>query len=111
MAREKQFRIQGAFGSRHGQPFVQITLGGEFVQVSPAKARQLGMMLLEAAEMSEGDAFLVGFVADMVGHMTREHSAVLLHDFREFRSKRRALEVAELEPIEEFNPEEPGKEG
>lgn len=107
MAREKQFRVVNAYGARTREPFVQITLGGEFIQVTPTKARQLAGMLLQCAEAAEGDGFVMDFFTNQIG-MEQKAAGALLMRFREHRQAAERRGLADLEPVEPFESDKEG---
>jgi hypothetical protein len=97
--REMEFRVVGAYGARTREPFVQITLGEEMIQVIPATARQLAAMLYEAADASEGDAFLMRFAREVL-ELPDYQCAQLLLRFRNERQARDDRDRPGLEPVE-----------
>lgn len=73
------FDIQSGFDTRTQEPCVQVLIeaAGWVVQMPPAKARELALDLLEAAE---ADGFMVGFVRHVVG-------VTNLNEFRKYREE------------------------
>lgn len=71
--------------NKDGEPFVQLIRGTAVVaQMSPAQARDHALAILEAAEASEQDAFLVHWTKTVVGG-SPQAAAGLLKDFRNWR--------------------------
>lgn len=59
---ETQITIRGMVGARTNEAMVMFRLGEEFVNIPPAKAREVGLMLIEAAESAEQDLGLVTYL-------------------------------------------------
>jgi hypothetical protein len=75
------------YGTNHHEPLVSIKLRDVAVMVSPAKAREMGMMLLTAAESAVGDGYVVEFFMDRMG-LGVDDVGTILADFRLWRSER-----------------------
>jgi hypothetical protein len=58
------------------------------MQLSPAKAREIALMLLESADASESDAVLMGYARDVLD-LNEQGSAQLLNQFRAYRERQR----------------------
>lgn len=99
--RPKQFYVQAAsiYGHKARKPFVELRVHGMLglvpgedafilTQWSPADARKHALLVLEAAEASEQDAFFISYVTDRVGAGLTEASN-LLQEFRAFRAAQR----------------------
>lgn len=82
------FHVTSNFGHRTQKPFVMVTVQEkEFtVNMSPKGARDLALNLLQAADASEGDAFLVTFLRKKVLANDRAIAAIL-QDFRDWRKQ------------------------
>lgn len=83
---DKLILVSSGFGSKARKPFVVIEsedLDKPF-QISPDDARKLAMNLLRAAEASDTDAFMVGFMKDS---LDEQQIAALLYEFRNAREK------------------------
>jgi hypothetical protein len=83
--------------NRKGEPFVQLIRNDKVIaQQSSEQAREHALAVLEAAEASEQDAFLVYWVKAAVGADERA-AAGMLQDFRKWRrahtGKRSGMEV------------------
>lgn len=90
MSEPKQvvFHVTSNFGHRTQKPFVMVTVGEQdfMAQMSPDEARALAMNLLQCADASETDAFLVTFLRKRVG--ANDQAVVgILQDFREWRAQ------------------------
>jgi hypothetical protein len=95
------------YGAMQDQPRVvlevQTTDGADpvEVQMSPAEARAVAYSILEAAESSETDAFVVRFFRAKIG-LSLEQTAMVLRDFRTAREQ-----IAREQPTpEQFRPED-----
>lgn len=80
------FAVSVGFGARTQQPYVQVLIeSADFMtQMKPDDARALALNLLQAAEASEADGFLVSFLRKRVG-ATEGAVASVLEDFRKWR--------------------------
>lgn len=90
MSEPKQvvFHVTSNFGHRTQKPFVMVTVGEQdfMAQMSPDEARALAMNLLQCADASETDAFLVTFLRKRVG--ANDQAVVgIPQDFREWRAQ------------------------
>lgn len=88
MSEPKQvvFHVTSNFGHRTQKPFVMVTVGEQdfMAQMSPDEARSLAMNLLQCAEASENDAFLVTFLRKRV-KANDQAIASILEEYRKFR--------------------------
>ncbi|MDP9351704.1 MAG: hypothetical protein M3P51_09220 [Chloroflexota bacterium] len=82
----QEVRVEAMYGARTRQPAVMLRIGESFTTMSPAKAREIGAMLIEAAEASEQDGFLMEWVQEKLG-ASFEQAGVILLEFREHRKK------------------------
>lgn len=91
--------IRGTFeigsGYAHGrrEPYVEIAVDLSPAQFSPAKARELAMLLLECADAAESDAALWQFAQETLDLDDRQ-SASLIAQFRKLRDARRGGKVS-----------------
>jgi len=82
------FRVSSIYGAKSKEPIVRIQYSDFFdVMVAPGDARDLASNLLQSAEAAEVDAFLVEFIAKVTDKPVEE-SAIVLQEFREWRSER-----------------------
>lgn len=51
--------VQSGYGAKTQAPFVELQIGDYAIQMAPPKAREIAMLLLEAAEASETDALVM----------------------------------------------------
>jgi hypothetical protein len=81
--------VGSIFGADTRRGYVQFTLNDQLSQLEPAKAREVGLMLLEAAEAATSDEIFVkllekiGIDGDRAGH--------ILIDLREIRQGTRGV--------------------
>lgn len=71
-----------------GRPIVELTADTSPAQFSPAKAREIALMLLEAADAAESDALIAMFGRETLG-LDMVDSARLIDRFRQLREKTR----------------------
>lgn len=83
---ETGFWVASMFGHATRWPLVSVKLRDVSVQVTPLKAREMAMMLLEAAEAAEGDGFVVTFFEEQIG-VDEEIAAQAMLAFRRFRQE------------------------
>ena len=61
--KETNVNVTSLYGASSRLPLVSLAIQDTVTQMSPAKAREVALMLLECAEASEVDAFLWEFTA------------------------------------------------
>ena len=86
------FEVGSGYSAQRSEPYVEIAVDLSPVQFSPAKARELGLMLLECAEAAESDALLAAFGREQIG-LDQVQIAQLLDQFRKARERRRGGKV------------------
>ena len=75
------------FGYKSQQPLVCLGWGDTMpTQLTTAKAREIAMMLIEAAESAEQDGFIFRWAIDKAG-VGEVQAAGLLGDFRKYRAR------------------------
>lgn len=84
---EELIIVGSGYGHKSHQPFVEITVEGYRVQLSPENAQEIGNNLIQAAEAALSDAFFVEYMSDVIG--TDKGAAVILGEFRIWRGARR----------------------
>ena len=77
--------VESTFGSKTRQPFVTVSWGESIAQLDPDTARQLAIDLLEAAEASISDAFLIEWLQTRVNVTDQNIQGQLLAELRKFR--------------------------
>lgn len=83
--REIPVRVGSIFGMQLRTPIVELFIGDRRpFQISPAEARRIATLLIEAAEAADQDAFMVTFATDQLG-LDLPAAARLLGEFRAFR--------------------------
>src|SRR4051812_5622878 len=86
--RKGEIRAAAIVSSQNGRPFVEFACDISPTQFTPAKAREIALMLLESADASESDAVLMGFARDMLD-FDQQAAAKLLNQFRQYRETAR----------------------
>jgi hypothetical protein len=90
--RQGEISTQGIVSSQNGKPYVQFALDISPTQFTPGKAREVALMLLEAADAAESDAVLMAFARDQIG-LDDAGAAQLLAQFRKSREQARGTEA------------------
>jgi len=85
------FEAGSGYSSQRNEPYVEIAVDLSPAQFSPAKAREIGLLLLECAEAAESDALIMAFAGTM--DLDRVRAAQLLDLFRQQRESRRGGRV------------------
>lgn len=91
-SRSGEFATSSIYGYTSKKPYVNLEVSVSPMQLSPGKARECALMLLESADAAESDAVLIGFARDALG-MDETESAKLLNQFRQYREKQRGTEA------------------
>jgi hypothetical protein len=86
--RRGDFSVSSIYGYKSQKPYVNVEVSISPMQLSPAKAREIALMLLESADASESDAALIGFARDALG-MSETDQAKLINQFRQYRETAR----------------------
>jgi hypothetical protein len=86
--RKGEIRAAAIVSSQNGRPFVEFACDISPTQFTPAKAREIALMLLESADASESDAVLMGYARDVLG-MSETDQAKLVNQFRQYRDHAR----------------------
>lgn len=86
--RTGNFSVSSIYGYATQQPYVNVEVSMSPMQCSPAKAREMALMLLEAADASESDAVLIGYAKDVLD-VDERGAAQLLNQLRAYREKMR----------------------
>jgi hypothetical protein len=89
---EKEFFVETIFGAKTRQPLIRISYGivgftKEIAIISPENANELAMNLLQAAQASLTDAFLISFMEQRANADPQE-TLQLLRMFRDWRMGR-----------------------
>lgn len=91
-AQRGEFAVSSIYGYTTRKPYVNVEVSSSPMQVSPAKAREMALMLLESADASESDAALLGYVRDVLD-LDEVGAAQLLNQFRAYRERQRGTEA------------------
>lgn len=87
------FEVGSGYSMQRSEPYVEIAVDLSPAQFSPAKAREIGLLLLECAEAAESDAVIMEFARGEIG-LDEKRSAQLLDQFRRKRDARRGGKVS-----------------
>lgn len=87
------FEIGSGFDHNRNEPYVEVSVDLSPAQFSPAKARELGLLLLECADAAESDAALWQFAQQTIG-LDEVDTAKLIGQFRKLREARRGGKVS-----------------
>jgi hypothetical protein len=85
-ARSGEFSVSSIYGYATQKPYVNVEVTVSPMQMSPAKAREIALMLLESADASESDAVLIGYAKDVLD-LDERGAAGLLAQLRDYREK------------------------
>lgn len=85
------FEVGSGYSVQRSEPYVEIACDLSPAQFSPAKAREIGLLLLECAEAAESDALIMAFGETM--ELDQAGAAKLLDLFRRQRARRRGGKV------------------
>lgn len=91
---EKRIEVESIVSHRNKQPYVQLTVGSEMLQLTIPKAREIAYWLLRATTSVEADACLVAFLNEKVG-LAPSQQGVLLQDFRQYRKSNAVTQAKE----------------
>lgn len=92
-ARSGDFTVSSIYGYASKKPYVNVEVSVSPMQLSPAKAREIALMLLESADASESDSVLIGYARDVLD-LGEQGAAQLLDQFRKYREKARGTEAS-----------------
>jgi len=85
--------VASTFGQRTQRGYVELTLNEQRTQMEPKKAREIGLMLIEAAEAATSDELLVTFLKRLDVTEPAAHARAL-SDLREIRQGTRGTSWA-----------------
>ena len=84
--RRGDFVVSSIYGYKNQKPYVNVDVSMSPMQMSPAKAREIALMLLSSADASESDAVLIGYAHDVLA-LDERGAAQLLDQLRKYRDK------------------------
>jgi len=90
--RRGEIGVESIVAADNGKPFVQLSIDLSPAQLTPGKAREIALLLLESAAAAESDAALMAFARDFVG-LDEMRSGQMLAQLREQREKARGSAV------------------
>jgi hypothetical protein len=84
--------VSSSYGAKTGRGYVELTLDEVRSQMEPAKAREIGLMLIQAAEAAESDEIFIKLLTEKIG-LELDHQArgAFLLDLREIRQGSRKI--------------------
>lgn len=82
--------VSSGFGQASQRGFVELTLNDQLSQMPPEKAREIGLMLLQAAEAAVSDQLTVMLLKDVGLESPDAHGRILLK-LRELRQGTRGI--------------------
>lgn len=82
--------VASGFGMASRQGFVELTLNDQRSQMDAKKAREIGLMLIEAAEAAASDEIFISLL-ERIGIKDHEAHGRLLLDLREIRQGTRGV--------------------
>ena len=87
-----QISAESIVSAQTKQPFVALSIDISPTQLTPAKAREVALLLLECADAAESDSVLMGYARDALG-LDDVRAAQLLDQFRRYRESMRGKDV------------------
>jgi hypothetical protein len=78
--------VANGYGARTREPFVTLRVKEEFVNLTPAEAREIALNLIEATEAAMGDMLIMRFAERNLG-ASDVQAAQLLVMFRKLREE------------------------
>lgn len=90
--RQGQIGVASTYGASTQQPYVELSTDMSPMQLSPAKAREIALMLLEAADAAESDALIARFARETL-QLDMIDQAKLIDQFRRLRDTQRGEKV------------------
>jgi hypothetical protein len=78
--------VANGYGARTRQPFVTLRVKEEFVNLTPAEAREIALNLIQATEAAMGDTLIMRFAERNLGASDAQ-AAQLLVMFRKLREE------------------------
>jgi len=82
--------VSSGHGQRSQRGFVELTINTTSTQMHIAKAREIGLMLLEAAEAATSDEIFVKLL-ERIGIADQQRVGMILLDLRELRQGTRGI--------------------
>lgn len=74
--------------NKHGEPFIQLLINNKVIaQLTPEQAREHAHVVMEAAEASEQDAFMLDWTQRVVG-VDAITATGMIWEFRKWREQR-----------------------
>jgi uncharacterized protein YfeS len=84
--------VSSGYGQRSQRGFVELTLDEVRTQMESAKAREIGLMLIQAAEAAESDEIFLKLLTEKIGlKLDDQARGAFLLDLREIRQGTRDI--------------------
>jgi uncharacterized protein YfeS len=84
--------VSSGYGRSSQRGFVELTLDEVRTQMESAKAREIGLMLIQAAEAAESDEIFLKLLTEKIGLQLDDHArGAFLLDLREIRQGTRDI--------------------
>lgn len=77
--------VSSGYGAATHRGYVELTLDEVRTQMEPSKAREIGLMLLEASEAAISDEIFLKLLKERVGIEDEQRLGYILLDLRELR--------------------------
>lgn len=92
--RRGSIEIASIYSSKTHQPLVEVRIDLSPTHLSPGKAREIALLLLEAADAAESDAALMGYAQSEMGlGLDMANASKLLAQLRQYREQQRGDKV------------------
>lgn len=92
--RRGSIEIASIYSSKTHQPLVEVRIDLSPTHLSPGKAREIALLLLEAADAAESDAALMGYAQSENGlGLDMASASKLLAQVRQYREQQRGNKV------------------
>lgn len=86
------FEVVSGYSAQRHEPFVEVAIDLSPTQISPGKAREMALILMECADAAESDAVMVEFARNKLG-LDVAQATQLLGQFRAYREQSRGKAV------------------
>jgi hypothetical protein len=108
MSEDLHVNVRSIFGQQTQRGLVELTVGDQDLQITPAKAREIAAFLVEAATAAEGDETLMRVLA-RVGMSPQRATHVLLamRTERGVIQRRSRDEARQAIAYDQTNPDQP----
>jgi hypothetical protein len=87
-----EISVSSIISHRNGKPFLHLEIDRSPAQLTPGKAREIALLLLETAEEAESNAVLMAFARNNLD-LDDSHAGQLVAELRQSRINARGREV------------------